>query len=114
MNPHPTTPDPSPGSVLLPCPFCGKQPDTMGNSHQVIIVARCRDCDVGWRATKEWNTRASVNEHAAQAAELERCRKALRGVLAKFEEEYQALTDGQYGTTDDFTAIAAARRVLGE
>jgi hypothetical protein len=41
-----------------------------------------------------------------------RLREALEAVIARFQREYRDLTDGQFGTVEDFHEIKAARAAL--
>lgn len=57
------------GTILKPCPFCGKTPvmaDYFGHYEKQSWVVHCRDCDLSLNgdATQEeaairWNTRAN-------------------------------------------------------
>lgn len=44
--------------------------------------------------------------------QLARLRKALPDLIGRFEREYRELTDGQYGTVEDFPEVRAIRTVL--
>src|SRR5688572_1041182 len=51
-------------------------------------------------------------DHAKLVAECAAVKWALTGVIAKFADEYEDLTDGGYGTVEDFAEVKAARKAL--
>lgn len=53
-----------------------------------------------------------VSIAAPSDTEQVRLREALKSVIVRFQQEYRELTDGQFGTVEDFHEVKAARAVL--
>lgn len=106
---------------LLPCPFCGSASTVWSEGFRRV---RCNGCFIGTTSLGDhahspevlaklkaesitaWNTRASATEQVI------RLREALEAVITRFQQEYRELTDGQFGTVEDFHEVKAARAAL--
>lgn len=78
------TPQPTPerAQPLLPCPFCGGDPEVeqQGNSRQSHIIS-CTDCGARlesnevWNAGSQWNTRKPVASPLSESGATPKCKK---------------------------------------
>jgi hypothetical protein len=111
---------------LEPCPLLGHVPtsDVMGKGPHVHVSGAkgtlqfysvvCNGCcstasyESEQAAIDAWNTRAVPST----TEQVVRLREALEAVIARFQQEYRELTDGQFGTVEDFHEIKAARAAL--
>lgn len=57
---------------------------------------------------------AGADATNADSEQFDALRKAAVEVVNRFQREYNDLTDGQYGSVEDFSEVKALRRALGK